>query len=424
MAQPAEEPSATPKRMLLILYHFGPGCPTGGVRWNVMARDLVSYGWEIDVITVARSRPVDPAIAGPAAWMDQTRVVEVAEPTWPKRAHDALVGIKRRVAGVIRLRLHRCEREIGPDDVRVSDPETPVNLWSNLTATLNSARDWCREMTWVHRATAIPYIADCRDPLVLGEPAARTRGWLDRWLGQRYERRCFKRARVVICNTERAKRAAEEIEEYRSLEITRISNGYAAADDIGIPDPRCFRIVFAGWLYPWMDVWLLMAACARLRARSGLPADRFTLEFMGTSYAFGGVRLAALARSYGLGKSFVLHPRSSREEAQRLQRAAAVSVVFDNLPSLLAIPTKYYDAVQMLGSVLLLGNQDTALNDAARRIGVKTQDPDDDSALDHALDDALERWKKSDFSEPVDKLGIRRHQTERLHQLLSTLNGK
>ena len=378
----------TQQRLLLILYHFGPGCATGGVRWNVMARDLVSRGWEIDVITVARSRPVDPAIAGPAAWIDQIRVVEVAEPTWPDRAHEALVGIKRRVAGVVRPRLSRDEREIGPNDVRVSDPGAPVSLWSNLTATPDSVRDWCREMAWVRRAIAaarplarqnryhavivsspphstqlvgatlsrecaIPYIADCRDPWVLGEPAARTRGWLDRWLGQRYERRCFKRARVVICNTERAKRAAEEIEEYRSLEITCISNGYDAVDDIGIPDPRCFRIVFAGWLYPSMDVRPLMAACARLRARSGLPADRFTLEFMGTGDTFGGARLAALARVYGLGKSFVLHPRSSREEAQRLQRAAAVSVIFDNPPSWLAIPTKFYNATQMLGSVLI-----------------------------------------------------------------------
>ena len=344
--------------------------------------------------------------------------------------------------------------------MRVVHPGARLSLRSTLLANLDSAREWCRQLAWARGATqvarslahqnryhaiivsspphptqlvgatlsrefALPYIPDYRDPWIFGEPRTRVTSWLDGWLGQRFERRCLKQARMVICNTERAKRTIERIEEYRSLEVTCISNGYDPIDDIRKPDPRRFRIVFAGWLYPSMDVRPLMAACARLRARFGLPDDRVRLEFIGTGDTFGGVPLASLASAYGLNGCFVLRPRSSREEARRHQQAAAVSVIFDNPASCLAIPTKFYDTAQMLGSVLILGNQDTALNDAARRIAVEMQDPNNQSALDQTLDRAFARWQKRDFSHPADKLGVfdRRHQTQQLHQLLSTLNG-
>jgi hypothetical protein len=201
-----------------------------------------------------------------------------------------------------------------------------------------------------------------------------------------------------------------------------VPNGFDRVELIERPDSRCFRIVFTGWLYPYMDVRPLLAAAGRLLARSGLERDAFRVEFMGTGDTFGGVPLASLARAYGLGDCFVLHPRGSRHDALLLQQHAAVLAVF-GYPHALSVPTKFYDQAQMRGSMLLIGYSKGALADAAAQVGLTVYEPTDAAGIDTALDTALRRWRARDFDKVTDhgQLFDRRRQSERLHQLLMSL---
>jgi hypothetical protein len=89
------------RRILLVSYHFGEGCPTGGFRWNATAEHLCSHGWDVDVITVARdSKPQTPAPQGPGS----LRSFPVEPVHTPTRIKGALLTLLRRLRSWLEAR--------------------------------------------------------------------------------------------------------------------------------------------------------------------------------------------------------------------------------------------------------------------------------------------------------------------------------
>lgn len=270
------------------------------------------------------------------------------------------------------------------------------------------------------RALNVPYLADYRDPWYFGirrpavplDPAQRA-------LGRIFEGVTMKRAAVVIGNTDRAARALREL--YAdSFPVVAVPNGYDALEDVNPPDPGCFRVVYAGHLYPWHDARGLLQACGALRRTRDLGGERFRVEFMGIDRRLAGGSVQALAESYGLSACVRFHAPASREEALRLQQSAAVTVVFDHFHGL-SVPMKFYDCAQMYGSLLLLGAPDGALAEAAARIGCQVHRPSDPAGIVAELEEAYRRWQDGALDERADRSGIfdRRVQSRRVHDLLS-----
>jgi hypothetical protein len=94
-----------------------------------------------------------------------------------------------------------------------------------------------------------------------------------------------------------------------------------------------------------------------------------------------------------------------RAEALQVQERAAVQVVFD-YPGPLRIPMKFYDGAQLYGDLLLIGRPNSALGDAAARIGVSVCRANDAAEIDRALAHALSRWRRRDYALPIDSDGI------------------
>ena len=188
-------------RILLISYHYGPNCETGGFRWTAMVPDLVAAGWSFDVITLARPahRPPPHSSRAPAA--DAVEVFTLPAVAWPESLIEVLVGRARSALPSPRRPEHgngTRPESVSLDDVGVWSPDTSVPLRSRLarlvygTAQELSAWLWARRAAklgrrlarhrdydavivstppnlhhlagvWISRRTGIPYIADYRD---------------------------------------------------------------------------------------------------------------------------------------------------------------------------------------------------------------------------------------------------------------------
>ena len=444
-------------RLLLVSYHFGPGCDTGGLRWNAMAEHLASAGWHVDVIAAARLGMDEPYDFRPGV-----HVRPVPVPTGLDRAVKAIANIKRGIAG-----RHR-GGSAATDQPGESGPPSPAGpprvrgagarLYSELMGNLDVVTQWRSEAGWARRAAragleiarrngapvvvavsspplttqlagvrlarslGVPYLADFRDPWGFKHPDAVQSRLLDRALSARAQRQVFGAASLVVCNTARAAEAATLHNPRLAVRAVAVPNGYDLRDRIGRPDPAAFRVAFVGWLYDFMDPAPLLEACARLRERERLESLR--VEFVGTDPAPRGVSLRARARDLGLEPYFEHRPRVSREEALRIQDRAAVQVVFDALGPL-QVPMKFYDGVQMYGDLLLIGQQDSALGDAGAKVGLSVCSPADPAALDAALARGLARWRAGDYARPLDQDGSfsRVKTSERMRELLERLSG-
>jgi hypothetical protein len=99
-----------------------------------------------------------------------------------------------------------------------------------------------------------------------------------------------------------------------------------------------------------------------------------------------------------------------------------VLAAFD-CPHPLCIPAKFYDYMRMRGALLLLGNVEGAMADAAARIGANVHAIDDKDGIDAALDAAWKRWQEGGLTEPNDPDGLfdRKHTGLAWHRLLDSL---
>jgi hypothetical protein len=439
-------------RVLLIDYHFGTRGATGGARWRAMASHLVDEGWRFDVITVAPAGPGVPRGEEPA---EGVRMFRVAPPRLVERAVTRLGALRRRVRGSSRAWVP--PEGSGPVPSGVA---SPPGWYARGAAAVNAVRITSVEWGWARRAQrlgrdlarrgpydavvvsspphltqlagaaltracGIPYVADFRDPWVFGRPEKHDVNLLANPLGGVYEGPTLRRAARVVCNTEHARRAVAAIYPALAERVVAVPNGYDANGQApGTPDPRCFRVVFTGWLYRIMDPACVLAAVGRLRRRAGLDPSSLAVEFMGCAETHGGVPLVSLAAKHGLGGCFRVLPRGSPDQARRLQAAAAVLVAFD-ASTQLAMPTKFYDYARSCGTMLLIGFPDGALAAAAGAIGVRVYHAADAPGIDAALDEALRRWRAGDLRRPLDAGGVfdRRRQSQRMHDLLLGLQG-
>lgn len=455
------------RRILLVAYHYGPGCPTGGFRWTEMVPKLAERGWEFDIVTLARSGTGTGLQPGPTP----AAPVEVWEVEIPAayRAIARLSGnVPDQLASILRRRRRAAAPEAGapgdhpvdPGSVHVARRGHQRSLRQGVVASLTGISEAALDRGWaksayalgrklcrlrpygaivvsspphltqwtgaaLSRATGVPFIPDLRDPWLMGIGASRANANpVHRFLAARFEPSTYRRAAVVVHNTQRALEAVQADADGIEVRRTAIPNGYDDIGPVGSPDPAHFIVAYTGTLHPWMDIRPVFAACQRLCAENPHAAASLRIRFMGVSPDFGGVSLTGLAQSYGLGRHFELLPRGSREEAARLQQTAAVLVAFDCTHPL-CVPTKFYDYARLRGTMLLLGHEEGAMADAAAEIGVRVH-PLDSGAAGDALARGFERWARGGPFEPQDPDGRfhRSVQAARWDELLRSVTGQ
>jgi len=431
-----------------------------------MMRDLVAAGWRVDVITLDREG-LAPAFETPDGMLEFFRVRGTDVPQRALRALARsvrfLTGRRNAAPGGALSSSNGAPPSMAELDARIDRElwrqDQKRSLREHITSVLDGIEAWITDTVWsgralrvardlarkrsyravvvsspphytqrvgarLSRAFGIPYIADYRDPWLLGIE------WLDNYLNlferviaRRREPEWLRDATVILHNTPRAQReiGARFPAGIRGRHLA-VPNGYDSVIAVTAPDPECFRIVFTGWLYPYMDPRPLFAAAKRLQGEHHLGPDRLRIEFVGTDAQFGGVDLQVLAEAYGLGAYFTRSARVPRDQARRIQQEAAVMVAYD-CPHPLSVPSKFYEYAQLSGSMLLLGNPDGAMADAAAPLGLRVCALKDQDAIYTELSNAYGRWSRGELRKPLDVEGRydRRRQVDVVREILDSL---
>jgi glycosyltransferase involved in cell wall biosynthesis len=447
----------------LISYHFGPRAATGGFRWTRLAHLLAVRGWQFDVLThdevlagelpetIRVHRVRIPAVSRAVAWL-------------PGEAPGALLRLLRR-RGRDLGNSHSAPpaRAVTPATVVPADPrrvKVPLHgqappLRTRLVRALDGLAEETRILGWARAAatrsaalaaetrydaavvsspphatlsaglrlrarTGIPFIADFRDPWVLGlgESLANMSA-AHRWLGERIEPRVNREAAAVVHNTDIERRVIGALMPGQISRHHYIPNGHDLTHVPGYPRRDQFVVTYTGHMHPWMDPRPFFAACQRFLAGNETARRTIRIVFMGTPREFGGVDLRALAAAYGLSDCFDLRPRGTREEANALQESAAVLLAYDCTHPM-CVPAKFFDYAYMRGAMLLIGHPDGAMAEMAAPLGLQVVARDDADGLDAALSVAFVRWREGELTEQNDRGSIyaRQKQAEQWDALL------
>jgi hypothetical protein len=201
-----------------------------------------------------------------------------------------------------------------------------------------------------------------------------------------------------------------------------IPNGYDGEPTVTRPDPTAFRILFSGWIHPFMDPRVLLRAVEALRLEDPEGTSSLRLEFIGSPTEIEDMPITELVQAYGLGDCTTFAARVSREEAMRAQEQAAVLVAFD-CPHPLAVAMKFYDYLLMRGDLLLIAERDSALDRAAQQVGQRSVPPGDHAGLVTALRGALARWRAGEYpsTHDPDRIFHRSRRVAEFEALLASL---
>ncbi|HLA63689.1 MAG TPA: glycosyltransferase [Rhodothermales bacterium] len=332
------EPTARPRRVLVVAYYFPPAGGPGVQRVLKAVKYLHASGWQPTVLTVAdgafpqhdpslaadvppgvevvRTRALDPfGVYGRLTGKKGTAAVPVGTAAGGGGAADRVARWARanlflpdaRVGWVpfatrAALRLHRAERF---DAVLTSGPPHSVHLIGRALA----------------RKTGVPWVADFRDPWTginfyheLPMTGAARR--FDRALEGSVLREAGRLVTVsptwAAALADKAGRSAED--------VAVVHNGFDAADFAGLegvaPPADRFVLAHVGSLYGARNPQALWTALGRLRAAGRL--ERFTLKLVGAVDAAARAEAAA----HGLDGLLEATGYVPHAEAVRAMRAA------------------------------------------------------------------------------------------------------
>jgi glycosyltransferase involved in cell wall biosynthesis len=456
----------TPRRLLLVSYHFPPGTAVGGLRWQKLARYAVERGWGLDVITLD---PADLAEHDPERLADLPHGVRVfgipAAHLRLETAGDRVWGFVRswwrataaEHPGAIpnhpdRRALHR-ESRTRADATRGALELRAIARawfawldyarglqWANAAALralevfepgTHQAVVTCGPPHMVHeagrriaRATGLPLIVDLRDPwrLVqrLPESIASPLWYL---LAAYYERRAIARAALVVTNTEPLERALRALYPAAASRIITVPNGCDEDQVTLMPPVTCrFLVAYAGTIYLDRDPRPLFRAAARVIATQRLEPADFAIELMGNVQQFDGASVMGIAREECVEQYVHLRPAGTRREALRFLSQAQLLVVLPQ-DSDLAVPAKIFDYLRCEAWVLALARRDSAVELLLRGSRADVLDPGDVPGIARLLADRVTQFRRGDRPVRVseDPRYSRRTMADRLFGAIETL---
>ena len=341
---------STPRRVLMIAYHFPPLQGGSGVlRTLGFARHLPEAGWQPLVLS---------ASAGAYAQKGQLE------------AGDCQLTVRRSVA--LDAARHLSLRGRYPACLAL--PDRWSSWWlSAVPAGLAMIRRYRPDAIWstypiatahligltLQKLSGLPWIADQRDPMLDdSDPQApypphprvhRLHGWI--------EQRIAARSAAIVCTTPGAIAAhRRRLAQVDAGRFCLIENGYEEADfndgAAGTGHRSRFLLLHSGVIYPSeRDPQPLFEALARLRRDGLLAPHNFQLLLRATGH---DAWLAGLLVKYGIGDLVTLAPLLPHAEALREMQVADGLLLLQAANCNGQIPAKLYEYLRCRRPVLAL----------------------------------------------------------------------
>ena len=341
---------STPRRVLMIAYHFPPLQGGSGVlRTLGFARHLPEAGWQPLVLS---------ASAGAYAQKGQLEAGDCQLTVRRSVALDAArhLSLRGRYPACLALpdRWSSWWLSAVPAGMAMIRRHRPDAIWS----TYPIATAHLIGLT-LQKLSGLPWIADQRDPMLDdSDPQApypphprvhRLHGWI--------EQRIAARSAAIVCTTPGAIAAhRRRLAQVDAGRFCLIENGYEEADfndgAAGTGHRSRFLLLHSGVIYPSeRDPQPLFEALARLRRDGLLAPHNFQLLLRATGH---DAWLAGLLVKYGIGDLVTLAPLLPHGEALREMQSADGLLLLQAANCNGQIPAKLYEYLRCRRPVLAL----------------------------------------------------------------------
>jgi glycosyltransferase involved in cell wall biosynthesis len=374
----------SPRRLLAICWDMPPLSGPRAVQVSRTVRHLAAHGWHSTVVCFAArssrynqdvelARALDPGpgvtlerVPSPEEWLIFRTLWRVCPPVkllpdekwvWTGRATRAALN-------------RHSER---PFDVVVSFAQP----WSDHRIGLR-----------VHRATGLPWVAHFSDPWT-DSPYLRGRAW-QRKIWARMEAEVVREANALVFVNEQTRvRVMEKYpHEWRGKSWV-VPHGYEPRQDVppATGSRPYLNLVYTGRFYEGLrsPASLLRAVAALGRRRS--LGDQLRLVFVGTPVPSD----ERLAERLGLASVVSFMGRQPFAESTRAAMEADVLVVIDApAAESLFLPSKLIEYLPLRKPILGLTPSRGPSADLIRALGYPVVDPDDEGAIERALENLLD----------------------------------
>jgi len=366
------------RRVLLMAYHYPPCSGSSGLlRTLCFSRDLREFGWTPLVLT-AHSR------AYPSTRNDQLGQIPADVPVRRAFALDSTrhLGIKKRYFGWTALPDPWVSWLLGaiPAGLQMIHEYRPAVLWSTYpiaTAHLVGLI--------LHRLTAVPWIADFRDPMTEVDPVTQQRFPTDerlwrvrQWLECRVLEHC---SRAVFV-TRGALRIYESRYPFRAARMSVIANGYdeenfLAAESVASKVSSASKpivLLHSGVLYPGpdRDPSAFFTALSQLRQQGKICPASLSVRLRASGFESFYQKLIL---ECGLQDMVRLEPAIPYQAALQEMMAADGLLIFQGRTSNPAIPAKFYEYLRARRPIFGLVDSEGDTAAALRQARVGTQVP-------------------------------------------------
>jgi len=355
------------KRVLMIAFHFPPLAGSSGIQRTLrFVQHLPALGWEPIVLT-AHSRAYEQT--------SDDLVGQIPPGVHVERAFAMDAARHFRVGGRYPGILARPDRWMTwrfgavPAGMRLIRTYRPHVIWSTYPiATAHVIGDL------LHRRSALPWIADFRDPMAQDGYPADARVWRS---FKAIEESAVSRARFSVFTTPGAAREYGRRYPGSASRITVIENGFdeesftgleAASATRGALNPGAVTVLHSGIVYPSeRDPTHLFAALARLAGAQRIVPGRFKLRFRA---AASNELLEGLTRQYSVAEFVeILPPISYRPALEEMVRADAL-LVLQATNCNEQIPAKIYEYLRAGRPILALTDPEGDTAAVVRQAGI------------------------------------------------------
>ena len=378
------------RKILMVAYSFPPRSVTGTFRSLGFARNLVSIGWDVTVLSASEYLDGNRDNSLLAKVPPEVRV-------WNAPVYDPFIFWKKFKSKNRRLssesEQHNSAIHKKPGNNK-KNSNSFTNLISSLLQTPDLSIGWLfpalREARKIPKPDVIyssappftshligcllklrwrvPLVTDFRDPWTDNPFKVYTSKTVQRW-DRFLEKSVFKRSDLIIANTSRMADIFEQKNPQHAEKIRVVTNGFDAEDFCDILPRRAVTendllLIHPGSLYGKRNPLNFLSAlknaldggCARLR-----------VLFIGTCEDFEGKSLAEHVKNLGLEQYVEIRPPVGRKEVLSLMKGADGLLLFSQGTSL-QVPAKLFEYLALGKNIIAIGEKNNAANDILQQV--------------------------------------------------------